>query len=77
MQPLVLCADVGGTQIKTGLLDASGRPASPIRRADARAAPRHRQSRASILLSARKAGAAATKKMAISTHITETSRAPV
>ena len=38
MQPLVLCADVGGTQIKTGLLDASGRPASPIRRADARAA---------------------------------------
>ena len=35
MQPLVLCADVGGTQIKTGLLDASGRPASPIRRADA------------------------------------------
>ena len=38
MQPLVLCADVGGTQIKTGLLDASGRPASPIRRVDARAA---------------------------------------
>ncbi len=38
MQPLVLCADVGGTQIKTGLLDASGRLASPIRRADARAA---------------------------------------
>ena len=38
MQPLVLCADVGGTQIKTGLLDAAGRPASPIRRADARAA---------------------------------------
>ena len=38
MQPLVLCADVGGTQIKTGLLDASGRPASPIRRADACAA---------------------------------------
>ena len=38
MQPLYLCADVGGTQIKTGLLDTAGGLASPIRRADARAA---------------------------------------
>lgn len=38
MQPLYLCADLGGTQIKTGLLDTAGGLASPIRRADARAA---------------------------------------
>ena len=37
MQPLYLCADVGGTQIKTALLSAEGALAAPISKAPARA----------------------------------------
>ena len=37
MQPLYLCADVGGTQIKTALLTAEGALAAPIGKAPARA----------------------------------------
>ena len=37
MQPLYLCADVGGTQIKTALLTAEGALAAPISKAPARA----------------------------------------
>ena len=35
--PLYLCADIGGTQIKTGLLDGAGRLAGAIHREDAQA----------------------------------------
>ena len=35
--PLYLCADIGGTQIKTGLLDGAGRLVGAIHREDAQA----------------------------------------
>ena len=38
MQPLYLCADIGGTRIKTALLTADGQLAGPIFHQDARAA---------------------------------------
>ena len=38
MQPLYLCADIGGTRIKTALLTADGQLAGPIFQQDARAA---------------------------------------